>query len=114
VPSADPSTPPGPDPDGTARDQHLPVDAGALVERFRVEVRSGTVEPPRTDIRVPVGDTIELAVTTDVGAALRVVELGVSRDVPADEETIVAVTVKRAGRFEVTLDGVLIALVTAP
>jgi heme/copper-type cytochrome/quinol oxidase subunit 2 len=84
------------------------------VEQFRVEVRDGTVQPPRTDIEVPVGDTIELAVTTDVAGTLRVAELGMARDLPAGEETVVPVTVKQAGRFEVLLDGVLIALVTTP
>lgn len=103
-----------PDPDATAGGQERPVDAGALVEQFRVEVRDGTVQPPRTDIEVPVGDTIELAVTTDVAGTLRVAELGMARDLPAGEETVVPVTVKQAGRFEVLLDGVLIALVTTP
>lgn len=113
-PSANSSASPTQDPDATPRGQHLPVDAGALVERFPIEVRGGTVEPPRTDIEVPVGDTIELAVTTDVAGTLRVVELGMARDLPAGQETIVSVTVKRAGRFEVLLEGVLVALITAP
>lgn len=113
-PSSNSSTSSAQDPNTTAGGQELAVDAGALVERFHVEVRDGTVEPARTDIQVPIGDTIELAVTTDVGGTLRSAELEVARDLPAGEETVVPVTVKRAGRFEVLLDGVLIALITTP
>ena len=100
---------PDPDPDATGAGQELPIDAGALVERFGIEVRAGTVHPPRTNIAVAVGDTIELAVMTDVGGTLRSADLETTRDLPAGEETVVPLTVKRTGRFEVFLDGVLIS-----
>lgn len=112
APGPSPGTSPRPTPNGTAKD-HPPVDAGALVERFVVEVLGGEVRPPRTDIEVPVGDTIELAVTSDVAATLRAVDLDVTRDLSANRETVVPITVKRPGTFEVTLDGTLLAVITA-
>lgn len=118
VPTASP--PPGPASDTTerptpsaAQDGHPPVDVGALVDRFVVEVRDGRVRPGRTDIEVPVGDTIELAVTSDVAATLRAVDLDVTRDLSANREAVMPITVKRPGTFEVTLDGTLLAVITA-
>jgi heme/copper-type cytochrome/quinol oxidase subunit 2 len=112
-PPSDPSPSSNPDPEATTSEQELPVSVDALVERFTIEVSNGTVEPRDIDLQVPVGDTIELAITTDEAATLRAAELGMAHDVPADEETVVPITVKQAGRFEITLGGVLIALITA-
>ena len=92
--------------------QELPVDVGALVERHPITVRDGTVRPARADIEFGVGDTIELAVTSDVDGTLRAPRLDVSRDLPAGQETVVPITVTRAGTFEVTFQGVLVAVLT--
>lgn len=108
-----PSTPDAPSSDptpGSPPEASPPVDAGALVERFDLEFRDGTVRPPRTDIEIPVGDTIELAVTTDVAATLEAVGLDVSHELTAGRETVVPITVKGPGTFQIMLDATLLAV----
>ena len=92
--------------------QELPIDVGALVERYPITVRDGSVQPARTDIEFGVGDTIELAVTSDTEGTLRAPSLDVSREVAAGQETVVPITVTRAGTSEVTFRGLLLAVLT--
>ena len=112
-PLPSPDTSPSPTPSSTPTDGPRPVDAGALVERFVMQVRAGEAQPAMTDIEVPVGETIEIAVTTDVPATLRATGLDVTRELEAGRETIVPMTLKRPGTFEVTLGRTLLAVITA-
>lgn len=112
-PRPSPATSPSTTPGSAPADGPRPVDAGALVERFTVQVRGGKVQPTTMDIEVPVGDTIEIAVTSDVPATLRAEGLEVTHELESGLETIVPMTVKAPGSYEVTLDQTLLAVITA-
>lgn len=77
------------------------VGVGELVETYPYELRGGEATVGDARLEVPLGDTIDLLVTSDIDDVVLVPAFEIEQRVLADEPTLVSVTVTRPGVFAV-------------
>lgn len=104
------ANPDAPRPSASATPAATVVDVGEFAGDYAYELRGGETMVGDARLEVPLGDTIDLLVTSDIDDVVLVRAFEIEQRVFAGEPTPVSVTVTRPGTFMVeTATGILLA-----
>lgn len=87
------------------------VTTSSTLTEIRIAVANGEVSPPSERVPVPLGNTVRLVVTSDVGDEIHVHGYDLSTDVEAGGTAVVEFVADVPGIFEVELEAAVIPLV---